>query len=81
MLSQHLDTTVEYYHDIYQKFGACGSVLTVVPFNQGSKQDIEALIDYIYATLSLDLNYILSFAANKCPGPSLDRVWTGTRLI
>ena len=72
---------VEYYHDIYQKFGAGGSALMVVPFNQGSKQDIEVLIDYIYATLSLDLDYILSFAANKCPSPSLDRVWTRSRPI
>ena len=72
---------VAYYYDIYQKFGARGSVLMVIPFNQGSKQDVEVLIDYIYATLSLDLDYILPFAANKCPSPSLDRVWTGTRPI
>ena len=35
---------VEYYHDIYQKFSARGSALMVIPFNQGSKQDVEALI-------------------------------------
>ncbi|KAF8577776.1 fatty acid synthase [Ramaria rubella] len=61
--SRYSRATVEYYQDIYQKFGARGSALTVVPFNQGSKQDVEALIDYIYATLSLDLDYILPFAA------------------
>ena len=46
--------TVEYNQSIYQSFGSRGSALTVVPFNQGSKQDVEALIDYIYATLGLD---------------------------
>ena len=56
-------------------------MLTVVSFNQGSKQDVEVLIDYIYATLSLDLDYILPFTVNKCPGPSLDWVQTGTRPI
>ena len=35
--------------------GSRGSALTVVPFNQGSKQDVEAPIDYIYATLGMDL--------------------------
>jgi fatty acid synthase subunit alpha len=34
-----------------------------VSFNQGSKQDVEALVDYIYATLGMDLDYILPFAA------------------
>ena len=35
----------------------------MVPFNQGSEQGVEALVDYIYATLGLDLDYILPFAA------------------
>ncbi|KAH9954799.1 hypothetical protein BC827DRAFT_1379315 [Russula dissimulans] len=30
---------------IFQRFGGRGSALTVVPFNQGSKQDVEALVD------------------------------------
>ena len=30
---------------------------------QGSKQDVEALVDYIYSTLGLDLDYVLPFAA------------------
>ncbi|WAR54285.1 hypothetical protein PtB15_3B799 [Puccinia triticina] len=35
---------------IYQEVGSRGSRLTVLPFNQGSKQDVEALVDYIYST-------------------------------
>jgi fatty acid synthase subunit alpha len=50
--------TVEYY----QSHSSRGSALTVVPFNQASKQDVEALVDYIYANLGMDLDYILPFA-------------------
>ncbi len=35
------------------------SALTVIPFNQGSKQDVEVLVDYIYMTLGLDLDYVI----------------------
>jgi fatty acid synthase subunit alpha, fungi type/fatty acid synthase subunit beta, fungi type len=70
--SRYSRATVEYYQDIYQKFGARGSALTVVPFNQGSKQDVEALVDYIYAKLSLDLDYILPFAAVPENGREID---------
>lgn len=38
-------------------------MLTVVPFNQGSKQDLEALVDYVYSTLGLDFDYSLPFTA------------------
>ncbi|KAH9954927.1 hypothetical protein BC827DRAFT_1239734 [Russula dissimulans] len=39
-------TTIEYYQGTFQRFGGRGSALTVVPFNQGSKQDMEALNDH-----------------------------------
>lgn len=61
--SRYNRSTVEYYQSVFQRFGSKGSGLTVVPFNQGSKQDVEALVDYIYSTLGLDLDYILPFAA------------------
>lgn len=70
--SRYSRATVEYYQDIYQTFGARGSALTVVPFNQGSKQDVEILVDYIYATLSMDLDYILPFAAVPENGREID---------
>ena len=54
-------STVKYYQSIYQTVGSQGSALTIVPFNQSSKRDVEALVDYIYATLGMDLNYILPF--------------------
>src|SRR5712692_9820536 len=54
MISHYSHATVEYYQGVFQHFGSRGSALTVVPFNQGSKQDVEALVDYIYMTLGLD---------------------------
>ena len=60
--SSYSRKTVEYYQSIFQSFGSRGSALTVVPFNQASKQDVEALMDYIYAILRMDLDHILPFA-------------------
>ncbi|THH15787.1 hypothetical protein EW146_g4747 [Bondarzewia mesenterica] len=70
--SRYSRATVEYYQGIFQRFGSRGSALTVVPFNQGSKQDVEALVDYIFATLGLDLDYILPFAAVPENGREID---------
>lgn len=64
--------TVEYYQSIYHSLGSRGSALTVVPFNQGSKQDVEALVDYIYSTLGMDLDYILPFAGIPENGREID---------
>ncbi|KAG1789685.1 uncharacterized protein HD556DRAFT_1311087 [Suillus plorans] len=52
--------------------GARGSAMTVIPFNQGSKQYVKALIDYIYATLGLNLDYILPSAAVLEDGREMD---------
>ena len=40
---------------------SCRSALIFVPFNQASKQDVEALVNYIYSNLGMDLDYILPF--------------------
>ncbi|KDN33898.1 hypothetical protein RSAG8_13015, partial [Rhizoctonia solani AG-8 WAC10335] len=55
--------SVEYYQGIYHRCGSRDSSLTIVPFNQGSKQDVKALVDYVYSNLDMDLDYILPFAA------------------
>ncbi|KAF8907276.1 fatty acid synthase [Gymnopilus junonius] len=64
--------TVEYYQSIFQSFGSRGSALHVVPFNQASKQDVEALVDYIYVNLGMDLDYILPFAGIPENGREID---------
>jgi fatty acid synthase subunit alpha len=70
--SRYNRATVEYCQGLYQQFGSRGSALTVVPFNQGSRQDVEALIDHIYSTLSMDLDYILPLAAIPENGREID---------
>jgi len=70
--SRYSRASVEYYQAIFQRFGSRGSALTVVPFNQASKQDVEALVDYIFAALGMDLDYILPFAAVPENGREID---------
>ncbi|VTT58067.1 unnamed protein product [Fusarium fujikuroi] len=51
------------FQSIYARHGSKGSVLRVVPFNQGSHGDVQNLVKYIYADASWDLDFILPFAA------------------
>lgn len=74
----------EYYQAMYARFGASGSQLVVVPFNQGSKQDVEALVDYIYDTkkgcLGWDLDYVIPFAAIPENGREIDSIDSKSEL-
>jgi len=65
----------EYYQAMYARYGARGSQLIVVPFNQGSKQDVDALVNYIYDDkkgLGWDLDYVIPFAAISENGREID---------
>ena len=74
----------EYYQAMYSRYGARGSQLVVVPFNGGSKQDVEALINYIYDTkkgsLGWDLDYIIPFAAIPENGREIDNIDSKSEL-
>jgi fatty acid synthase subunit alpha len=73
----------EYYQGMYARYGARGSQLVVVPFNQGSKQDVEALVDYIYDTkkgLGWDLDYVVPFAAIPENGREIDSIDSKSEL-
>ena len=73
----------EYYQAMYARYGSSGSQLVVVPFNQGSKQDVEALIDYIYDTkkgLGWDLDYVVPFAAIPENGREIDSIDSKSEL-
>jgi fatty acid synthase subunit alpha len=73
----------EYYQSMYTRYGARGSQLIVVPFNQGSKQDVEALVDYIYDTkkgLGWDLDYVVPFAAISENGREIDGIDSKSEL-
>jgi fatty acid synthase subunit alpha len=69
----------EYYQNMYARYGAAGSTLIVVPFNQGSKQDVDALVQYIYddpkkGGLGWDLDAIIPFAAIPENGNGIDNI-------
>ncbi|KAG5927705.1 hypothetical protein E4U42_001910 [Claviceps africana] len=73
----------EYYQSMYTRYGSRGSQIVVVPFNQGSKQDVEALVDYIYDTkngLGWDLDYIVPFAAISENGRQIDNIDSRSEL-
>ncbi|RAK72625.1 trifunctional fatty acid synthase subunit FAS2 [Aspergillus fijiensis CBS 313.89] len=73
----------EYYQAMYARYGARGSQLVVVPFNQGSKQDVEALVDYIYDIkkgLGWDLDFVVPFAAIPENGREIDSIDSKSEL-
>jgi fatty acid synthase subunit alpha len=73
----------EYYQSMYARYGARGSQLVVVPFNQGSVQDVNALIDYIYDEkkgLGWDLDYVVPFAAIPENGREIDSIDSKSEL-
>lgn len=74
----------EYYQSMYARFGSSGSQLVVVPFNQGSKQDVEALVEYIYDTkkgsLGWDLDFVVPFAAIPENGREIDSIDSKSEL-
>ncbi|KAI1340429.1 fatty acid synthase subunit alpha [Xylariaceae sp. FL0016] len=73
----------EYYQSMYARYGARGSQLVVVPFNQGSKQDVDALVEYIYdpkSGLGWDLDYIIPFAAISENGRQIDGIDSKSEL-
>ncbi len=75
----------EFYQSMYSRFGSHGSALVVVPFNQGSKQDVEALVNYIYddpkkGGLGWDLDFVIPFAAIPEAGIEIDGVESRSEL-
>lgn len=81
--SRYSREVTEYYQGMYARYGARGSQLVVVPFNQGSKQDVEALVEYIYDTkkgLGWDLDYIVPFAAIPENGREIDNIDSKSEL-
>lgn len=72
--SRYSRAAVDYYKNIFHELGSKGSKLIVVPFNGASRQDVEALVDYIYSTLQIDLDYIIPFAALPENGREIDSI-------
>ena len=61
--SSYSRNQVSFYQSLYQSVGAKSSQLTIVPYNAASKKDTEALVNYIYEELSMDLDSVVPFAA------------------
>ncbi len=48
--SQLTPERVRFYRRLFQRYGARGAELVVAPFNQGSRQDIRALVNWLVST-------------------------------
>ncbi|TMW63542.1 hypothetical protein Poli38472_002483 [Pythium oligandrum] len=72
--SSYSKTTTSMLQSIYQRHGSRGSRLITVPFNQGSAEDVHALIDYVYDKQKLDLDFVVPFAAVSEVGRKLNEI-------
>lgn len=80
-----MPTVAEYYQALYEDNGAKGSEMHLVPFNQGSVRDCEALINYIYETFctgttARDLHAIIPLAAGSEAGAEIDQIGASNEL-
>nr|QGW56833.1 fatty acid synthase subunit alpha [Ogataea thermomethanolica (nom. inval.)] len=83
--SRFSKSVTEYYQRMYSRYGASDSTLVVVPFNQGSKQDVKALVEYIYGDnkrggLQWDLDFVIPFAAIPEMGIEIDGIDSKSEL-
>jgi len=81
--SRYSREITEFYQAMYARYGSTGSQLVVVPFNQGSKQDVEALVEYIYDAkkgLGWDLDFVVPFAAIPENGREIDSIDSKSEL-
>jgi fatty acid synthase subunit alpha, fungi type len=78
--SSYRPETTQMYQGIYARYGARGSVLRVLPFNQGSYQDVQALARYIEEDSGWDLDFIVPFAAVSEIGRELDDIDSKSEL-
>ncbi|KAJ2537690.1 beta subunit of fatty acid synthetase, partial [Coemansia sp. RSA 1853] len=61
--SSYSRKSTQFFEDMYRKHGSRGSELVVVPFNQGSVQDINNLVGYVFEQLGWNLDLVFPFAA------------------
>ena len=81
--SSYTSSTVNWYQEIYTCYGIQDSQLIVAPFNQGSIQDVESLVLYIFDKargLGWDLDHIIPFAALPENGRDIDNLDSKSEL-
>ncbi|KAJ1938790.1 beta subunit of fatty acid synthetase, partial [Linderina pennispora] len=74
--------SLQFFEDLYKQFGARGSELVVVPYNQGSLRDVQALVQYVYSPQGLgwDLDYAVPFAATSEIGKDITGIDSKSEL-
>ncbi|KAJ1727024.1 fatty acid synthase alpha subunit Lsd1, partial [Coemansia biformis] len=78
--SSYSRSTTLFYEDMYRRHGARGSELVVVPFNQGSAQDVEALAGFVFGELGWSLDYVFPFAAVSDVGSLVTNIGSRSEL-
>ena len=81
--SRAISATSQFYNSLYKDFGSRGSEMTILPFNQGSKRDCNALIEHIYSSLPQyggGVDFIVPFAAIPESGRQLDALDSKSEL-
>ena len=80
--SSYSPKVTAYCQSVFSQFGARGSRLIVLPFNQGSQQDVEALVAYIYSIgdSEWDLDHIIPFAAISDTTTGIDDISSRSEL-
>ncbi|KAJ2774642.1 fatty acid synthase alpha subunit Lsd1, partial [Coemansia nantahalensis] len=83
--SSYSRKTMLFFEDLYRRHGARGSELVVVPFNQGSAQDVTALAEYVLGTtgggLGWSLDYVFPFAAMPDVGSLATNLGSRSELV
>lgn len=59
---------------MYAQFAKPGAELVLLPFNQGSVQDISSMVNYINDTLGWEIDHLVPFAAISTNGKNLEDV-------
>ena len=74
--SSYSPKTTRFYQKLYAEHCGKNSRLILVPFNQASVRDVDAVVDYIYSKdgLAMDLDYVVPFAAISENGRTISNI-------
>lgn len=80
--SSYSSKATHFYQNLYVEYGARGSELIVAPFNQGSQQDVDGLVEHIFSDSGLgwDLDHVIPFAAISESGREIDNIDSRSEL-
>jgi fatty acid synthase subunit alpha len=81
--SSYSSATTRFYQQLYVEHGSRGSELIVAPFNQGSQQDLDGLVEHIFTPvtgLGWDLDHVVPFAAISESGREIDNIDSKSEL-